>query len=263
MASPVIRWAGSKRKLLPVLHKCLPPTYNTYIEPFAGSACLFFSLEPAQAILGDINSELINTYKVLQSKVELVAAKLRLLPRDKDLYYKYRSINTGELDEEERAIRFLYLNRFCFNGVYRTNRSGQFNVPLGTRTGGFPELDTFRAASVVLQRAEMICSDFEHILSRANSGDFVYMDPPYSSKTRKVYGEYGYDSFTGNDLSRLIDAVMALDSRGVQVLVSYRQSQSLLKELSGWTAREHEVQRHVAGFSEFRTKASEVLISNY
>src|SRR5437867_3115484 len=126
-----IKWAGSKKQLLPVITDQLPENYSRYIEPFAGSASLFFQLMPKQAILGDINKELIDTYSIIKTNIEGVISQLYQLKKSKKNYYHLRGINPEKLKEEEAAARFIYLNRFCFNGLYRTNKLGIFNVPYG------------------------------------------------------------------------------------------------------------------------------------
>lgn len=135
-AVPFLRWAGSKRKIIPILLDLAPAKFARYVEPFAGSACLFFALRPAQAILSDINVELINTYQTLKANVEGVIKHLSLLNCGEEEYYRIRSQANSKMTNEKRAARFIYLNRFCFNGLYRTNKQGKFNVPYGAHKAG-------------------------------------------------------------------------------------------------------------------------------
>ena len=153
--APVFRWAGSKRKVLPQLLQCVPKEYARYVEPFAGSGCLFFALRPSIAVLGDINADLIGAYLVIRDHPRLVARAAHGFKRDRDTYYRLRSTAPDSLIPVERAARFVYLNRYCFNGVYRVNRSGLFNVPMGTRTGGIPCESDFYRCSLALKRAEL------------------------------------------------------------------------------------------------------------
>jgi len=135
-AKPFLRWAGSKRKLLPQLLEFTPKDYGRYVEPFAGSACLFFHLKPRKALLGDINHDLIRTYLEVKYRVKEVVAELEKLNCSKENYYRIRAWQSERLSGPRQAARFIYLNRFCFNGLYRTNKTGQFNVPYGAERAG-------------------------------------------------------------------------------------------------------------------------------
>lgn len=260
---PVLRWAGSKRKLLPVLMANAPCHYRRYIEPFAGSACLFFALKPDQAVLGDINAELLTTYRTLQAHPRRVSHGLRTLPRTKRAYYRLRALNPAVLSDVDRAARFIYLNRYCFNGVYRINRHGMFNVPRGVRTGALPsDRDIYRCA-IALRRAKLRHGDFANSLRDAGSGDFVYLDPPYTSTSRTTYGEYGYDCFSNDDLPRLVGRLVEIDQAGAQFLLSYAPTRALLGLLPPhWKVRNITVRRHIAGFARSRKIVREFLISN-
>lgn len=261
-SKPIIRWAGSKRKLLPKLISCLPPNIETYFEPFCGSASLFFELSPSKAILNDINSELINAYIILKNGTDFFN-KLIKLPKNKEEYYYWRELKIEELTEEERAIRFFYLNRFCFNGVYRTNLKGSFNVPYGTRTGDFPKISVFEEAMLKLQKAELVVGDYYNILHIVKPNDFVYIDPPYS-KSGRFSGEYGLGSFNQNNLPRLKQFLSSLDCLGAKFLFSYRVDQDLLKSLEEcYYTEKVEVRRHVAGFKKKWDTEFEILVRNY
>jgi DNA adenine methylase len=187
---PLLRWAGSKRKLLPELMRHVPEAFERYVEPFAGSGCLFFSLRPRKAVLGDINSELIETYRTIAKHPKLVARSLHALRGDKRTYYRLRDHYAPE-SPVDRATRFVYLNRHCFNGVYRINRAGRFNVPRGNRTGGIPSEAEFYRCSIALRGTELRAGDYRTCLADIGSGDFVYLDPPYASRRRNTHGEYG------------------------------------------------------------------------
>ena len=177
--SPILRWAGSKRQILPTLIANEPERYGAYLEPFAGSSCLFFALQPDRAVIGDFNTELIDAYQVIADAPRAVARALSEMPTDPDFYYELRARDVPSLSRVARASRFVYLNRFSFNGVYRTNRKGAFNVPRGRKTGSLPTVESLVAVAKVLKNATLVCGDFENTLSYAKRGDFVYMDPPY------------------------------------------------------------------------------------
>lgn len=260
--SPVLRWAGSKRRLLPALLSAVPSNFGCYYEPFVGSACLFFALSPSKAILGDVNSDLIDAYDVIRSQPARVARAVHEMPATARHYYRLRSVRPATLRPIARAARFVYLNRHCFNGVYRINRTGQFNVPRGQRTGALPAVDNFRRCAEVLGRAELRAEDFESSLRDVRAGDFVYLDPPYASKTRTTYGEYSYDSFEQDDLPRLLKALRRLDRLGATFLLSYTYRSTLRADLSRWHMKRVAVQRHVAGFADHRHRVYEILVSN-
>src|SRR5713226_799695 len=160
--APFLRWAGSKRSLLPILQAFWTKKHKRYIEPFAGSACLFFAIKPPKAILGDLNPELIATYVEVKYRIGAVLKELGILePADKKEYTRLRAIDIATLTPAARAARFIYLNRFCFNGIYRTNLLGQFNVPYsGNRCGGFPQPEVFRQCSTRLRSARFVNGDF-------------------------------------------------------------------------------------------------------
>lgn len=260
---PLIRWAGSKRKLLPKLLELVPEDYNRYIEPFCGSACLFFSLPfEKKAILSDINNELINAFEVIKND-DAIHQKLLEIPVSEDEYYKLREINPETLDNNKKAIRFLYLNRYCFNGIYRTNKSGKFNVPIGKKTGGFPEKETFLLSKSRLSKAELIVSDYKNTLGKAMKGDFVYIDPPYS-KLEKFTGEYGVGSFNASDLPDFIKELDKLNEKKVKFLFSYRACQETIDELKEkYTVKRINVRRHISGFKTEWNEVEEILVMNY
>ncbi|HSB09560.1 MAG TPA: Dam family site-specific DNA-(adenine-N6)-methyltransferase, partial [Blastocatellia bacterium] len=220
-----LRWAGSKRKLLPVLLDLVPLQFDRYVEPFAGSACLFFSLQPGRAILSDINDELISTYREVTLRTEEVIGYLSALELTKDAYYRVRAVNPYDLSGPLRAARFIYLNRLCFNGLYRTNKRGEFNVPFGGyRCGPIPSADSLRTSAVLLRRATLVSCSFEQTLDRVKSGDFIYLDPPYCIRSRRVFNEYSHFSFGSDQLAGLRQHLDRLDRMGIPFLVSYGAS---------------------------------------
>lgn len=261
---PLLRWAGSKRRLVPTLQTIAPAKWNRYVEPFVGSACLFFALRPISAILGDRNEHLINAYDVLRQHPRILARQVHALPMTENEYYRVRAIPFKELTDFDRAVHFVYLNRLCFNGVYRTNRKGEFNVPLGSNTGGIPSEQHFYRCSIALRNAVLNPGDFESTCALASKGDFVYLDPPYSSKTRAGYGEYGYDSFQEIDMPRMMKTLRTLDAKGCYFVLSYCFTEQILRTMrERWNVKKLKVRRHVAGFSEHRANVYEILVTNY
>ena len=193
-----MKWAGGKTQLLPALLKYIPSHYDRYIEPFIGGGALFFALQPAKAILADANPELINCYTVVRDNVEQLIAVLSTYPYSQEFYYQLRE----QLPEDAilRAARMIYLNRTCYNGLYRVNKQGQFNVPFGRYNNPvICDKDRLRAASYVLQGAELICADYQETLKTYTQPEsFIYIDPPYQpvdkfSDFKRYTAEFFYE----------------------------------------------------------------------
>ncbi|KHG33183.1 MAG: hypothetical protein OA34_11435 [Sulfurospirillum sp. MES] len=260
----IFRWAGSKRKLLPILINNVPNNYERYIEPFCGSACLFFAIKPMSAILSDINGELIHTFEQIKNTPSLIAKTLSNISVSKEIYDNYRQQKPTHLTDFERAIRFTYLNRNCFNGVYRTNQRGEFNVPMGTRTGEVPDEIRFIKCAEALKNAKLISQDFEKLLPDIQKNDFVYLDPPYAKKDYKGRGEYGPGAFQYEDITRMLTFLEEVNHRGANFLFSYAYDEELIQQLpQSWYWESVLVGRHVAGFSQHRKHVQEILVSNY
>lgn len=261
---PFLRWAGSKRKLVPKLKGFWKKSHKRYVEPFAGSACLFFALRPPRAIIGDLNLELISTYIEVKYRLPAVLSELaKLPPWSKDEFLRLRSLDTSGMELQARAARFIYLNRFCFNGIYRTNLEGHFNVPYsGDGCGSLPADKVFKLCSCLLRRARFIKGDFEKVLSHAEKGDLVYMDPPYAVRARRVFREYAPDTFTHEDIARLRSWMLRLNKAGISFLVSYAESDEADVLRKGFSYEVVPVRRNIAGFAAHRAWTNELLISN-
>lgn len=263
---PLFRWAGSKKKLLSELHPFwLQSKAKRYIEPFVGSAQLFFKIKPQEAILGDVNQNLINAYKTLQSNPHELFDILNRLKRDKATYYQIRSNGLNLQNPIENAAHFIYLNKLCFNGLYRTNlRGGEFNVPFSATAGAhFPSEEELIQYSQFLSDVSFICGDFETIVrNNARKGDFVYLDPPYAIANKKIFAQYGPNTFGYNDINRLILLLQDLDCQGVHFLLSYAYDDEIKDLLSAWPIKIVSAQRNIAGFCHKRRLASEMIISN-
>jgi DNA adenine methylase len=259
----ILRWAGSKRAQIPTLRSAMPTSYNKYLEPFAGSCCLYFSALPADAILSDNNKNLIDTWKTIADQPELVYARAVAIPRTREAYFETRNAYNEEQDPLKRASYFFYLNRFCYNGVYRTNRQGRFNVPPGITTGSMPALDEFVMCSKRLRCADIRCCDFQEACGLASDSDFVYLDPPYS-RSSHFSGEYGYTSFRSSDEDRLLTCLHDLSSKGAMVLLSYSGEESFRNCLPrDWSVDQVSVRRSVAANSEDRKQEVEIIARNY
>ena len=184
-------------------------------------------------------------------------------PADEVTYYRVRAYWQEDLAAVERAARFFYLNRLCFNGVYRTNRANRFNVPFGLNPGQVPSAERFVRCATALRDARLIAADFADATSEARAGDFVYLDPPYSRSLSEAYGVYGYGSFDGSDLERMLATLETLDRRGVQFLFSYRLSQEVLDATRHWRQRPVGVRAQVGGRVASRSVRHELLVTNY
>lgn len=263
MSEPILRWAGSKKKLLPLLCAAAPAKFDRYVEPFVGSGVFFLRLGATKAILGDINTDLIETYKTIRANPRDVWSRLSSMSTDEDYYYELRSAVPENLEELDRAARFVYLNRFCFNGVYRTNRQGRFNVSRGKGHLYIPTFDVFDEFSKRLEKVSLKNTDFESIVSKTKAGDFLYLDPPYALQGQRDRGEYGVGAFREADEDRLVDALLIAEKRDVKVLLSYSPSANLIQKLKGWQVHSLTVARNVAGFAHSRRTAKEILVSNY
>jgi DNA adenine methylase len=260
---PVLRWAGSKRTLLDELVARSPREFTRYVEPFAGSACLFLALRPTVAVLGDSNHELMSFYRTFRWRPYEVLATATGWPTTLESYTAIRSLVPDEMPAVEAAARFLYLNRLAFNGVYRTNRQGRFNVPMGRNGGGFPDRKSVSHVARLLRRAELTATDFEVTVRGVGEGDFVYLDPPYSRSPEGNWGVYGYGSFSGVDLERFVAALDEMNTAGARFLVSYTSSAELLSATSAYGVTSIAVRTQVGGKVKSRSVRRELLISNY
>lgn len=227
VASPVIKWVGGKTKLLPELLARMPQHYHRYYEPFAGGAALFFRLAPQRAVIADSNRDLIGLYSTLAKDPAGVVARLEhhRAVHDEDHYYAMRAKWNDDhalWPAADRAAAFIYLNKTCFNGLWRVNRAGAFNVPIGRYAD--PPIcvpSALHAASTVLARAELRCSDYKMATRDANAGDFVYFDPPYDPVTSTAnFTSYSANGFGEADQRELAATARQLIARGCRVMLS-------------------------------------------
>jgi DNA adenine methylase len=261
---PFLRWAGSKRRLLPKLAPFWGGGHSRYVEPFAGSAALFFALRPACALLSDANEDLIETFTLVRDTPELVYDALSSLPLGKDSFYRLRARNPKRLTPLNRVARFIFLNRFCFNGLYRTNAVGEFNVPYApTGTGAIPSRQQFLSTASLLRATRLRSGDFDEILrDEVQTGDFVYLDPPYAVANRRIFRQYGPQTFGLNDLERLGDLLEEIDRRGAAFVLSYAWCNEANSLVRSWRKRRVYTQRNIAGFARHRRMAAELIVTN-
>lgn len=229
---PLLRWAGSKQRLLPALVSRSPKDFDRYYEPFAGSAALFFALQPKRATLSDINVDLVNFYRRLKKNPEQIFERMGSISATREAYLRARGAYASAIDLDERATLFWYLNRHCFNGLFRTSRAGQFNVPFGSKLPPLPSTPQVESCVRILRRASIKRADFHSAISKAGAGDFIYVDPPYKRASLRDRGEYGPGAMPDSGLSRLISSLKAADKRGAKILVSYNCD--LSRQLPKW-----------------------------
>jgi DNA adenine methylase len=260
---PFLKWAGSKKQILSILSTYWNSQYNNYIEPFVGSASLYFYVMPKKAVLGDINSELISTYRQIKNHAGEVAVEISKMLVSKEEYYKVRSAKLSSLNPVQKAARFIYLNKLSFNGLYRTNQKGDFNVPFGGgKFSSLPTKELLQECSKYLKNATFVSGDFEKTLEKAKPGDFVYLDPPYSVKSRRIFSDYDKVGFNELDVKRLKEHLDKLTERGIVFLLSYAKSSEAKYLMQGYPIKEINVRRNIAGFTKYRREAKEWISSN-
>src|SRR3982751_7074613 len=223
---PFLKWAGGKRQLLGHIVALLPERIDTYFEPFLGGAAVFFRLAAGhrfrRAVLADANQELVNCYQAIRDDVEGVIAELRKHRNDRVLYYRVRRRDPAKLSPAARAARLIYLNRCGYNGLYRVNSSGQFNVPFGRYARPvICDEDRLRAASAALKKARIVCRDFASTLKKVGPDDFVYLDPPYVPlSATSSFTAYAKSHFGAEEQERLAQVLRRLAAEKVPALLS-------------------------------------------
>ena len=225
----------------------------------------FFELEPEIAVLGDLNHDLVRTLQALKDEPDSVIEALRGIRKGRASYYRIRKQDTNRLSPIEHAARFIFLNKFCFNGLYRTNKAGEFNVPYTKpkpQASGF-DFVAIRKAAKLLTRATLIAGDFTSTVDAAKRGDFVYLDPPYFSTSKRIFGEYMPNAFGPADLLRLDRVLTDLDQKGAHFLVSYIWSKEHRSMFERWHVTRVRTKRNIAGFCSNRRGAYEILATNF
>lgn len=257
-----LKWPGGKRWLVSDLGRAIGQIEGRFIEPFLGGAALFFHLEPKSSILSDANANLINTYlTIANSPTQLVSLleKYQCL-HSKDFYYEERAQRHSS--KERQAAQFLYLNRTCFNGIYRVNLRGEFNVPIGSKMAVVMSDDNFEFVSKLLGSAIIQCCDFEETINQAISGDVIFADPPYTVKhNMNGFIKYNETLFAWSDQIRLCKALERAASRGARVF-STNANHASLTELYGANWHKYELSRRsvIAGKSAARSQTTELLV---
>ena len=273
---PFVKWVGGKRQLLKQFREMdlypphdFDPIHNTYFEPFAGGGAVFFDLLPKKAILSDLNFELVTTYNVIKNDVEALIRSLKKHVYEKEYYLNIRSKKVESLSDVQIASRFIYLNRTGFNGMYRVNSSGGFNVPFGRYNNPLIcDAENLRKVSKALQHVTIQHRDYKYVLKKAKKGDFVYFDPPYYlvNRTSNFTG-YTSEGFFEKEQEALRDTFVELHKRGCFVMLSNSDTPFINKLYSGIDKKIklHKVSagRNINSKASGRGKIKEVLVVNY
>lgn len=275
--TPFVKWVGGKRQLLKQFRKLglyppdgFDPEKSTYFEPFVGGGAVFFDLLPRHAVLSDMNKELVITYHAIKHDVEALIAALKKHKYNKAHFLKVRAQDIAKLSHIEIAARFIYLNRSCFNGMYRVNSKGQFNVPFGRYSNPrICDAKNLRRVSDALKHVTIRHEDYSEVLKRAKKGDFVYFDPPYHPlSVTASFTSYTANGFTAEDQIKLRDTFVALHKRGCYVMLSNSSAPFIKKiysEIKDKKVRITEIQagRNINSQAKGRGKVREVLVINY
>lgn len=262
---PFLRWAGSKRSVVKKLSENAPSSFSKYIEAFVGSGALFFHLNPKQAVLSDLNWDVVNLFNQVKTSPEELHQLLTNLKRNKDTYLAVRESFGTETNDLNRAVSMLFLNRNCFNGLFRTNKAGKFNVPYAAQgRGNYPTIEELVASSQRLENVRIIHGDFHTVVSReVQNSDFVYLDPPYVKSEGRIFNEYVKGHFNHGDTERLAQLLREIHSKGAFFLLSFIDDPIVRDIAEEWGYETYLVQKNIAGFAASRRRSPEILVRNW
>lgn len=271
---PFVKWAGGKRQIIDKLLEFVPKEYNTYYEPFVGGGALLFELSPKDAVINDYNAELMNVYSVLCDEEKFNKLKRELNKHEKnhseEYYYeirnKDRNKNTfNRLSDYTRAGRTIYLNKACFNGLYRVNSKNEFNVPFGKKI----TVNTYENGNLIsvsnyltMNNIKILNVDFEEAVNDAKKGDFIYFDPPYDSDT-ETFNSYTEEGFGKEQQRRLAKVYKELSDRGCYVMLSNHNTKLINELYKDFNIHVIEAKRSINSNGKKRGKVEEVIITNY
>ncbi len=221
-AEPILKWAGGKRQLLSELLPLVPDYNGKYIEPFVGGGALFFALAPDNAVLSDCNEELIELYKTVKREPQKIIEALKKMNNTEEEYYRVRDLDWKQLSKAEAAARMIFLNKTGFNGLYRVNRQGKFNVSYGKNKKNFCNEEQILSAAKVFKKKKFLCGDYKKILTKyAEPGDFIFLDPPYFQITeQEIFSRYTKDRFYESDQEELAELVNYLYDKGCHLMIT-------------------------------------------
>lgn len=261
---PFLKWAGGKTQLTPELIKYIPSNYKKYIEPFIGGGALFFMVDPKKAIISDLNEDLIVTYRAVRDNVDEVIRILEKYKNEENFFYKVRALDTKSLSKLERAARVIYLNKTCFNGLYRVNKKGQFNVPYGKKNGNFLNRNLLRIASEYLQDAEILHANYREVLNKhAKKDDFIFLDPPYYPVDRySDFKRYTREFFYHDDHVLLKNEFDRLVKLGCSVLLTNSCHPFILELYQNYKIETIETKRLISSNPKTRTGRDIIVIGS-
>jgi len=273
MVQPVLKWAGGKRQLLSEITARFPESYDRFHEPFFGGGAVFFDLAPEEGSINDINRRLVTLYRVVQQHPERLVEDNRTHEHSDDYYYdardEFNDLHAVDDKTDEERVReaslFVYLNRTCFNGLYRENQNGEFNVPVGNYANpDWVQAERIRAVSDALRDTAIHNEDFEYVREAATTGDLVYFDPPYQPvSTTADFNDYHAEGFDRDDQRRLRDLAVDLDEAGVRVVLSNSPPVAeLYEEYEAFEVEIVQATRAINSDGDGRGEVAEVIISN-
>ena len=272
---PFVKWVGGKRQLLKQFRKMnlyppenFDPKNSRYFEPFVGGGAVFFDLLPEEGFLSDLNRELVITYNVIKNDLEKLITSLKKHRTDKKYFLKIRAQNLNKLSDVTVASRFIFLNRTCFNGMYRVNSNGGFNVPFGKYSNPLIcDEDNLRKVSKALQNIDIKHQDYKEVFKKAKKGDFIYFDPPYYPVSKTAFfTSYTVESFLDKEQTELRDTFVKLHKRGCFVMLSNSDTpfiNNIYSGIKGVKINKVQAGRAINSKGLGRGKITEVLITNY
>ncbi|WP_323367935.1 DNA adenine methylase [Leptothoe sp. PORK10 BA2] len=271
LVRPFLKWAGGKRQLLPELIRHMPDTYNKYYEPFIGGGALLFALQPKKAVISDSNQELISCYTVIRDSLDELVENLRHHRNEEDYFYRIREWDRQDSFSTktpvQKAARIIFLNKTCYNGLFRVNAQGQFNAPFGRYTNpNILDEAVLKAVSSYLNTAkvDLLNQDFAKTVAKARKNDFIYFDPPYDpvSDTASFTG-YDINGFNKDEQKRLRDTFVKLSDKGCKVMLSNAYTNFIRDLYQDYTCIRVKATRAINSKASRRGKIDEILVKNY
>ncbi|MBQ3566119.1 MAG: DNA adenine methylase [Oscillospiraceae bacterium] len=269
---PVLKWVGGKRQLLSILTPLLPKDFAVYCEPFVGGGAMLFDIQPRKAVVNDINSDLILVYKVIKKDVEALISALGEYKNEAEFFYNVREWDRDRekynlLTDTERAARIIYLNKTCFNGLYRVNNAGEFNSPFGYyKNPNIVNALVLRAVSTYFNSADIrfTSTDYSEVLNSVPKGTFVYLDPPYDpvSSTANFTG-YSKNGFSHADQIKLRECCDRLDKRGIKFMLSNSATDFIREQYSSYNIKIVRAKRAINSVGNKRGYVDEIVVRNY
>lgn len=274
MARPLLKWAGGKRRIQKTLITLLPEKFELYYEPFFGGGALYFALQTdnraQEAVISDLNTDLTNFYSVVRDTPDTLIQKLSNIEfkNTADHYYAARKYFNSISEDEDpvlKAALLIYLNRHCYNGLFRVNSKGEFNVPFGRyKNPGMPSVSSIKETSTALQSAIIFNADFEEALQSAGSGDLVYLDPPYDPlSATSSFTNYDRNGFSFVEQQRLAEFVQSLDRKGSYFILSNSSTEDIMELYSSFEITRVGVGRSINSRAERRGSVEEIIVTNY